>query len=401
MPRNFVTIAKNAFTTHPSEPYEKQKEADQKTYSSFLDQIQSEINNRKSNIKNFQKAIELSVSPEFLQTLTQNPDYIALENSYSDKVATLQAHLDTLIEIANLQLVISSDTLEMYKNMLDGTSSDIKLKADNTFQSLDQVMSDLSNCFANALLESKKNNKFYLTMTEIRSALLHDFNDAGAQNNQQFATDLTTKLTSIIRDKSLPKQLSDPLIDIFEKATFSQNTALVLAALSETIKLVESAQTRANQIINNKQLSLTNYIANLAYELSNEYYLARFSKVYEEIKTIDESNQQLLVDIRAQLTALEAHAPHCKALQELVSDYRKQLHSLQSYVINRPTLDNHVELTTQLEEFKNNLKTGAYFKTIQEKAVVSLTNLQRSAKEQLQQASRYAHEKFWPSCPQN
>ena len=357
----------------------------EKKYVPIWEQIQSEIDYRREDITHYLQAIAQHTPSELLQTLKQSPDYIALYAKYFEKITELQNRLDGIKNLADTQRVATKKEKQAYKELLEQGTSDLEKNSVDVFQQLSQHMSGLLHCFANVLLARMENKEsFSFPIDDIRIAVLIDALDSGTQS-----VELTATLKSIIESKNLPKPCNDQLVDILTKIKFSpQNTPIILAALQETIKpVIEPAQTRVDRIINQRLSSVSPEacIATLSDELSDQFHLEKFTAFFTSFTSTDHANQKLAADIHSRLTALEAHAPNCKPLQTLIADCHDKLHDLQSDAVNQPTLDNHIELTTQLTQLKNDLETGPYFKTAQKKVFAYLTNLQKNVMNRVQE----------------
>ncbi len=379
MPKNLVTQLKNAATEYPLKlkSYSKQKKIAQEKHSPTWNQIQSQIDNRLRDFISFQEAASQHITPELLQTLTQNPTYIASQDRYFEKIAQLQIQLADVKKFADTQSVTSKMEMQTFKELLKHKTDELEKNSAEIFAQLSQDMSDLLHCCADTLLEDRKNSESSLAIKRIKVAVILESMGLGTQSSEQPAAELTTTLTTIIASQNLSKACRDQLENILGIIKDSpHNTPFVLSALSETLESVaEPDQTRIKEIITNVPLSPAARLATLAYELSDEFYLANFNAVFNAFIATDKSNRQLLTEIQARLTALEALAPNCEALQTLISNCRLSINNSHSKAISEPTLNNYNELSTQLASLKNDLEMGNLFNAVKIKIKNELITL--------------------------
>ena len=373
MPK-FVTEVINTITEQ-LKSYQEQKETIIAIHRRSWTQIQVEINTQITHLQ----ALDEGVNP-LRKQLKGNAEYSLLRSTLFKKLAKLQTRLDAIKNLANTQPFTSRKERQIYKELLEQATSDLEKNSVDVFQQLSQHMSDLLHCFANVLLARMENKEsFSLPIHELRVAALIDAMGLGTQSVEQPSSELIEKLKFIIASKNSPKPCRKQLVDILKKITDSpQNIPLILAALQETLKpVIEPAQTRADRIINQRLLTISPAacIATLNAELSDQFYLAKFPATFNSFISTNRNNQELSAEIESRLSALESHASQCKALQDLVSDCRNKLHGLQPETMTNPTLDDYFALTGKLNQLKNDIETGDFFKAVKIELVNYLSTI--------------------------
>jgi hypothetical protein len=366
----------NIITRRQKAPQQEDKKEIQERYKASWQQIQSNINSRQADIKEYQQAIA-EHTPELLDTLTQHTAYSA----YLNQIVELQNDLNELIDLAKRQSVTSEEALEQYEKLIQQESAEIEKKSTETFSPLTQHMSALLDSFAAALLvrEEKKTGHFSPQIGELYLAALMD----NTTKSDPPSTELADKLHSLINSENFPQEYREQLTDILNSISASpKNLWLAQYALEEVKSVIEPAEARAYKLIS-KNLPTTETIKRLTEELSDEFYIAKFIASFKSFKCIDEANQEKLAAIETQLTKLESHCSGCSGLQPLISEWRKELTHLEATAIADRTQDNFSKLGEQPTELKDSLERGAYFQTAKKTILNNLTNFQNKVKARL------------------